>query len=114
MVERLAIYHARRARRSDLIISKIFDVRVAVVNSLQETRFSPRQHACDRWNDRDRYKTMTEGDIEPEIIYESDYADETNLRLGKKTEKSVNSIEFILFLDRNFWLDRYFSLRNRE
>lgn len=45
---------------------------------------------------------MTEGDIEPEIIYESDYADEANLRLGKKTKKSVNGIEFILFFDRDF------------
>jgi len=26
---------------------------------------------------------VTKGDIEPEIVYESDYADEANLRLGK-------------------------------
>jgi len=61
VVGRLAIYHARRAHRNDLIISKIFDVRVVVVNFLQQTRLGPRWHVCDRWNDCDGYKTVTKG-----------------------------------------------------
>lgn len=44
------------------------------------------------------------------------YVDEVNFRLEKKTEKSVNGIEFILLLDltSDFELDRYFNVRNRE
>lgn len=43
---------------------------------------------------------MTEGDIEPGIVYELDYVDDANLRLGRRKEKSANEIEFILSLDR--------------